>query len=349
MKRLFVFLFFLFCGVAHSAQIVNVEYIHNAIAQKWDITIPYNSELTNPRVAANMKYLLTAVDVANEMLNGEKTTDYGNGEFATTVAADTIATDTAVDILISKVEQYKLTMIVAPSSNYWEGNDNNDFAFGIGAAGTFYVDWGDGAKEVIEKPDSTYVEYRHVYPADGEYQFRLNGLATQYGSDKTFVACAYSGNALCNSDFWVHKVQGCLGCIFPTLADGTQPTFFWAFKGQSYLTGELPAGFFAGIHGQLQDRMFANMFQLTAVTSIGSPLFDDLSGGMADNAFFGMFHYCSNLTGESAKMKLNDGTIKYLYEVYPDATYDQVGTCYYGASGLSDYANMPSNWKNWDI
>ena len=90
----------------YAAQIVNVEYIHNAIAQKWDITVPYNKSLTNPRVAANMKYLLTTIDVANEMLNGESTTEYGNGEYATLVAADTIATDTAVDTLIQVVENY---------------------------------------------------------------------------------------------------------------------------------------------------------------------------------------------------------------------------------------------------
>lgn len=44
-----------------------------------------------------MKYLLTVVDIANEYLNDEKTTNYGDGEYATLAAADKIATDTAID------------------------------------------------------------------------------------------------------------------------------------------------------------------------------------------------------------------------------------------------------------
>ena len=107
MKKVLVFLFLLLCGAAQSAQIVNVEYIHQLINQKWDITLNYSPELRSEKAAANMKYLLTAIDVANEILNGEPTTDYGNGEFATTRAVDTIATNTAVDTLVKKNEKYK--------------------------------------------------------------------------------------------------------------------------------------------------------------------------------------------------------------------------------------------------
>ena len=131
MKKIIIFFGILFCGFAHSAQIVNVEYIHNAIANRWDITVPYNPALTNPRVAANMKYLLSAIDVANEMLNGEPTT-YGTGEYATSVAADTVATDTAVDELVKKTEKYVFTMRY---SSFEEG-------LNLYAAGTFYIDWG---------------------------------------------------------------------------------------------------------------------------------------------------------------------------------------------------------------
>ena len=71
MKRLFIAFFILFPFMAKSAQIVNVEYIHQLIEQQHGISVPYNSELTNPRVAANMKYLLTTIDAANSILNGE--------------------------------------------------------------------------------------------------------------------------------------------------------------------------------------------------------------------------------------------------------------------------------------
>lgn len=63
--------------VARSAEMVNVEYVHNVLNWRWGIDLPYNSALENPGIAANMKYLLTVVDIANEYLNDEKTTNYG--------------------------------------------------------------------------------------------------------------------------------------------------------------------------------------------------------------------------------------------------------------------------------
>ena len=99
--------------------------------------------------------------------------------------------------------------------------------------------------------------------------------------------------------------------------------------------------------------MFLTAFSATGISSIGSPLFDDLSAGFnipgSNQGFAHMFKHCVNLTGESAKMRLSDGSIKFLYEVYPDATYQQVSACYYGDTGLSDYDNMPRNWTYWDI
>ena len=36
---------------------------------------------------------------------------------------------------------------------------------------------------------------------------------------------------------------------------------------------------------------------------------------------------------------------KYLYEIWPDATKAQVGKAYEGTTGLSDYADIPTQWK----
>ena len=76
-----------------------------------------------------MKYLLTAVDVANEILNGEKTTDYGNGEFATLQAADTVATNQAVETLIKKEQKHEFTLTTT--------DDTDSFSFSISAAQQF--------------------------------------------------------------------------------------------------------------------------------------------------------------------------------------------------------------------
>lgn len=101
MRKMFIYIFGCLVTIcAHAGQTVNVDYIHQLISQEWGIRIPIKAD--NPMQIANMKYLLTAVDVANEILNGKKTTDYGNGEYATGQAADTIATIQAVETLIKK-------------------------------------------------------------------------------------------------------------------------------------------------------------------------------------------------------------------------------------------------------
>ena len=347
MKKLLSVLLGLLCVVAaNAAQIANVEYVHKMIEHKWDISVPYNPNLSDVRKIANMKYLLTAIDVANEILNGEKTTDYGNGEFATTQIADTTATNTAVETLVKKNAPYKFRATVGCSDS------TCDFSFSLSAQGTFYLDWGDGTTEIIEKTDTTVQEFSHNYTA-GEYSFQFGGLATAYNPYRT---CSYSRcstfsfcdpSTQCRGE--IHEIFGCLGCIFPTITNGAQPIFGGLFKHQSSLTGEVPANFFAGIHGEVEENMFTSAFLNTAISSIGSPLFDDLSVWLYDNGFRDMFQNCGYLTGESAKMRLSDGSIKFLYEVYPDATYQQVGACYYGDTGLSDYDNMPRNWTYWDI
>jgi hypothetical protein len=56
---------------------------------------------------------------------------------------------------------------------------------------------------------------------------------------------------------------------------------------------------------------------------------------------YGTFVYVGDgLTGPSAKI---NG--QYLYEIWPDATATQVRAMYCGATGLSDCADIPSNWK----
>jgi hypothetical protein len=67
---------------------------------------------------------------------------------------------------------------------------------------------------------------------------------------------------------------------------------------------------------------------------------EKISGALASSMFVYAFNKCSGLTGASPKI---NG--QYLYEIWPDATKGQVGVMYRGASGLIDYADIPSNWK----
>jgi hypothetical protein len=74
--------------------------------------------------------------------------------------------------------------------------------------------------------------------------------------------------------------------------------------------------------------------------AIPENLFGEISGAPAGSMFYATFNGCSKLMGDSPKI---NG--QYLYEIWPDATSTQVGSMYRGATGLTDYADMPSSWK----
>lgn len=327
MKKLILFLFMLIIMPVQSAQIANIDYIHTAIADKWNITIPYNREITNVGVAANMKYLLTAIDVANEILNREKTTDYGNGEFATMVAADTVATDTAVETLVRKNEKYVFEF----DSRYADSST----VLRIGAAGTFYVDWG-GIEQVIEKKDTAYTTYKCPKSSGASCEHvRFGGRATAYDPEAPTIQ-----TDCLSYDMSITHMDGCLGCIFPTLPDGTQPRFWSTFKDCRDLKN-IPENLFAGVTG-VGYGTFHETFAGTPITTIPENLFAglDIDEPLATEAFGLTFRGCSELTGPSARI---NG--KYLYEIWPDATRDQVAGMYSGATGLDDYDNIPDVWK----
>ncbi len=150
--RLIFFFGLLFASASHAAEMVNVEYIHNTIQNRWGITVPYNPSLTNPRVAANMKYLLTAVDRANEIINDKDVTNHGdNPNFATLAAADTVATNDAIDRLIQQ------PFIMTTTA------DTTVFSFELSAQGKFFITWGDGTTQTITRTDTKFQTYSHTY------------------------------------------------------------------------------------------------------------------------------------------------------------------------------------------
>ena len=284
---------------AHSAEMVNVEYIHQYLNARWGIDLPYNPELENPKVAANMEYLLTVVDIANEYLNGEKTTSYGTGEYATKLAADTIATNTAIDTLV----RGPFTMTTTP--------DTTSYSMTIGAAGTFVIDWGDGEIETIRNKPLGNTVYSHTYDAPGEYDITLGGRATDYAiidPDTSeiptltfFWADPMGGEVPTN----LAKISGRLGRVFPTLENGKNPNFYAAFA--SAPITEIPAELFDGVHGAPVMGMFAGTFGGTQITSVPANLFGELNGNGAPNMFYMTFAECAQL--QTVEGPLFSGTI----------------------------------------
>ena len=290
-------------NIARGAEMVNVEYVHQYLNTRWGIDLPYSPELTNPRVAANMKYLLTVIDIANEFLNNEQTTDYGNGEYATLAAADTVATNTAID-----------TLVKAPTFTITTTPNTSSFSMIIGAAGNFIIDWGDGKRDVIANKPIGTTTYSHKYTASGEYEINLTGRATDYSDAKIdmdtganwvpafALTDAISGSFMATN---VAKISGGLGRVFPTMDDGTNPNFIGTFL-MAPIT-EIPADLFDGISGAPTHAMFLGTFQYTAITSIPANLFGTLNGDGAPSMFMRTFSECPNLT--TADGPLFSGTI----------------------------------------
>ena len=280
----FFFALFMFLPTARGAEMVNVEYIHQYLNARWGIELPYNPALENPKVAANMEYLLTVVDIANEYLNGEKTTSYGTGEYATKLAADTIATNTAIDTLV----RGPFTMTTTPNTT--------SYSMTIGAAGTFVINWGDGEIETIRNKPLGNVVYSHTYDAPGEYDITLGGRATDYAiidpdtSEIPTLTFAWTdvmnmmtGEVPTN----LAKISGRLGRVFPTLENGKNPNFAIAFMAAPIT--EIPAELFDGVHGAPVVGMFINTFGGTQITSIPENLFAGISGAPADSMFYMTF------------------------------------------------------------
>lgn len=433
-KKFFSLLGLFMCfDASYAAQAVNVEYIHNLIRQKWDIDISY-ANVSQKHNIANMKYLLTAIDVANEKLNGDKTTDYGNGEFATLQAVDTIATNTAIETLI------QASAIEEPSTGGYlvlRTTKTDYFYVGIYAGGTFTIDWGDGTTETIEQEAidfwSTYPIW-HDYDDYAEYTITISGLATEYISltDSDDIRMNITNTlSFLDPDSWegapvLETIEGDVGKMFPVAPDGTKPTFSSMFEAcysltnihadlfksakapttgmfistfQSTNLNSVPETLFHNIRNSA-DSMFKSTFNLSNLPEIPANLFitiknpaNDLFYGtfanniklktIPDNLFSGLtdfapgifcgtfnnvsklqsipenlfnpalknatpqdksldrtFYICRNLTGDSAKI---DG--EYLYDIWPNATTAQVSRMYQGATGLSDYANIPAAWK----
>ena len=102
---------------------------------------------------------------------------------------------------------------------------------------------------------------------------------------------------------------------------------------------EIPADLFAGIQGAPAEYMFGGTFaKCTQLQSIPENLFAGISGPAAGWMFYETFTDCTSLTGPSARI---NG--QYLYEIWSGTT---VGLfAYENATGLSDYDQIPSNWK----
>ena len=277
------------------APVANLEYIHSAIASKYDITVPYNSAADIYSIA-NMKYLLTTIDVANQMQGNQ--TNYGTGEFATEYAANTITVDTAIDTLIKIMDTPPADsdepepgdeILVPPYVFAIKISATDSFTINIAAKGTFTIDWGDGTVETFNQTSAYTKPYQHTYVDGGPQTIRLAGQATEYYSSYEPATISFSSKGI------ISEIIGSLGKIFPTLADGSQPSFYQTFSYASNVT-RLPKKLFSGITGKPISSMFYQTFyNMSSLTEIPENLFGGLDGAPGSSMFYQTFYNCSSV------------------------------------------------------
>ncbi|MCL1892186.1 MAG: PKD domain-containing protein [Alphaproteobacteria bacterium] len=298
---LFCVLSFFLCGQGAWAastddyQVANIEFIHEYIKQKHKVDV----KIANPAEkhwAANVKYMLCAVDVANRILNGFSTTNYCNHTLATPEAINKVGVIQAVDGLIKKLCDDGFCVIFDLSTDW---PVQKTFSFQISAQGSFTIDWGDGTVETKNRTGTTLDAYSHSYSAAGTYIVKLTGLATGYNSNNSTAAISFA-NTLNKTK--MTRIVGSLGRIFPILDNpvaGTfhTPRFVSTFSG-SWISN-IPADLFDGINGPPVDSMFSGTFYNCQflIGPIPENLFAGIRGAPKNSLFATTFYYCRRLTG----------------------------------------------------
>lgn len=193
---------------------------------------------------------------------------------------------------------------------------NDYIAFQMSAAGNFYIDWGDGNVENIDRSNNkNQAKYSHTYASAGTYTIQFGGTVTGYNSNTRYAAIqfggSFSGASANNGSLSVNAntaktriagLSGSIGSLFKTLQSTsvdyaiTTPSFYQAFYGCSNLTGTIPDNLFSDVTEGSQYK-FYQMF--TDCTNLYGPvpetLFADITGSVGTYTFREMFKGCTNL------------------------------------------------------
>ncbi len=321
MKKLICLFFSLFFLEAHADDVVNVRYIHELLEHNYGIFVPYNDGLIDDTVAANMKYLLTVVDIANNFLTGTMT-NYAASAYATEDAADTVVAKQAFDTLIKDV------VVLDVDYPFEVGATADSFSFSMSAQGEFYIDWGDGNKETITKNDTQNLTYSHSYSGAASYIIKFGGVATDYNDDITTATISFANNASITS------FTGNLSMIFPTLESGKNPRFYNSFSGLTGFSGSMPANLFIDLTGAPVANMFNGTFKNTTNIrgTIPADVFGNLTGAPAEGMFHSTFYGLRQL-GNGIPANLFEGIVG------PPAK-DMFNSTFYGCAKLRN--NIPA-------
>ena len=213
-------------------------------------------------------------------------------------------------------------------------NNTSAFGFYMSAAGTFYIDWGDGTVQTINRTNNTgYTKYEHQYSSAGAYTVRFGGTATGYNADNYMPTITFNEAAACYDDCdgdWstnIASVSGSLSALFPMFGtnDGRHPSFSSTFSGCTGLTS-IPAGLFSGITTGAAYMFYYTFSGCTGLTSIPADLFSGITTG-AQNMFSNTFYGCTGLTSIPAGL---------FSGITTGANY-MFSQTFYGCTGITGY------------
>ena len=240
-----------------------------------------------------------------------------------------IAAGTTGDLtLYAKWEEAKFSVTVdenaplpAATTTTQKAAMKDKFSFYISAAGTFYVDWGDGIVDKIVRNDVREEQRTHTYTDNKNVHIiRFSGHPTGYnrdhfenntlnsGESTPTIRFFYKEDISTSTDFAymgrkITSMSGSLGALFPTLQTAIvgriQPSFAYTFYGCTNMDAELSPDLFKGIYGAPMRWMFKYTFAMNYKLhgSIPANLFSGLYGKPAKFAFWGTFAACTGLTG----------------------------------------------------
>lgn len=174
-------------------------------------------------------------------------------------------------------------------------NADTTFRFLMSAAGVFYVDWGDGSVQTIERTDNTTeTEYNHTYSVAGGKKIRFAGLATDYSTNERTSAISFLGYGFAHL---ITGVQGDMSKMFPYITtnpqDGAQPRFEGTFYTSSL--SSIPSTLFGQYTTGATWMFYGTFNQCNGLTTVPNGLFSHITTG-AFMMFGSTFFNCANIT-----------------------------------------------------
>lgn len=169
------------------------------------------------------------------------------------------------------------------------------FGLKLGCAGTFHIEWGDGATtdRTIASPSIYGTTVSHNYSEDGEYQVKITGAATGYnpwGSSSVIGAISFN---ITHARKMI-SMYGDITELFPRLGDneGQFPRFNSMVEDYGWLL-EI-ADLKHSALGKYEHHMFYRTFKEASLKQLPKRLFVSLAGAVPNSCFEECFYATDN-------------------------------------------------------